>query len=227
MPKSRKKSQRVLLLPSINQLRTRRRKLPAFPAIDLQALVGDAQGQGTDDEDKALLTNYRALCDEQASRLLRDLGLDPADSMAWQKGFYLLAFWDRGLGHVAWSPQRTNRNASRWTHTHNLSLLMEVAARTAAGLSQRKAVRQLARDPVKRKLFPYRPQRSGSEPKGSEQERYEGALWRQYQHLVTKQSEDWLDWLFGLSHRQGLSPLEQMLVDLNEAHRHTQLVKIK
>jgi hypothetical protein len=227
MPKSRKKSQRVLLLPSIDQLRTRRRKLPAFPAIDLQALVGDARGQGTDNEDKALLTNYRALCDEQATRLLRDLGLDPADSMAWQKGFYLLAFWDRGLGHVAWSPPRTNRNASRWTHTHNLSLLMEVAARTATGLSQREAVRRLAHDRAKRKLFPYRPQRPGFEPKGSVQERYEAALWRQYQHLVAKKSEDWLDWLFGPSHRQGLSALEQMLQDLNEAYRHTNLVKIK
>lgn len=126
---------RVLFPPSENS-REARKRLPTFKPIHLRAVVKNAREQKTTG-----LAEFRRRSLEQAISLLQQFGIDPADPEAWKKGFYILATYDRRLGHLAWSPQRTNKNATRWTNEHILNLFREVTILKGKGCSEdRKSV---------------------------------------------------------------------------------------
>jgi hypothetical protein len=226
MRRARKKRHTKLLWPPKELLEPAQKKLTVAEPLDLRVLVKNSRKKrkdGTSD----VFDEFRRCYQEQVTNLLRQLGIDPTDPNAWQKGFYKLATYDRGAGHLCWSPRRTNRNAGRWTNEHDLNLLGEVVRLRAEGLSEREAVRRLSRDPTKRGLFPYRPRRAGFEPKGTATQRYEAALWARLQHLKDSATGDSLLALFGYVARDDIDPFERILHDLDHAHSQSQLVKIK
>lgn len=227
MTRAQKKRDTVLLLPPREDLRRAQKRLPEFKPLDFRALVASAREQNELGVGNAFIAEYRRCSSEQAMSLLGHFGIDPADPKAWEKAFYRLATYERGLGHIAWSPQRTNKNAARWTNDHDLNLIREVTILTAKGVSERKAISQIAHDQGKRKLFPYRPQRAGLERKGTVTKRYEAALWRRLQHLKASASLDSLFGLFGRVERGDLDPFERILRMLDDSHASSQLVKIE
>jgi hypothetical protein len=149
-----------------------------FPSLDLRSLVDEARALDPPDADEAFNQVFDAKRDEQINELLRQLGLDRSDPDVWRKGFFRLAKMDHNVGRLSWRPRRTNRNPSTWTNDQNERLLMEVLTLRKKGLSNLAAIRQLARDPSKQALFPYRPHRSCS--RAGEQKRREQALMRHW-----------------------------------------------
>ena len=97
-----------------------------------------------------------------------------------------------------------------------------MSALKAKGLSDRAAVRKLAMDARKQKLFPYRPKRSSSV--AGEKERREAALWRHWQKLRSRQPilEALLGTLFGRPEPRGSIEAALDRLELNDM-----LVKIE
>ena len=146
--------------------------------------------------------------------LLRRLGVDPARSDAWQRGFFHLAALHHGVGHLAWYLRRTNRNSATWTPTHDLALLREVIVLRQKGLSERRAVKKLAADPKKRGLFPYRRQGYRFSTVEEPQKR-EAALWARLQKVkASARGKSIVDLLVGIS-QDGLSSIERSLYELD------------
>ncbi len=137
------------------------------------------------------------------------LGIDPSRPDAWKVGFLLLAFYHHGAGQLAWFRRRTNANSATWKPEHDLT---EVIALKSRGFSESGAVRELAKNPGKRALFPYRPR--GYSSKGGVKQR-EAALWKRWQKLKA-QSRDGTRLAEILGARtQALSPVEQLLYALD------------
>jgi len=203
---SRKRKKQVLLLPPNREIEARRKKLPIFEAHDLRLLLAEAKGrQLVDGDDAAVLAALRRRNEVQMQKLLRALGVDPSRPDAWARGFFLLAHYHHGVGHLAWYPRRTNRNAAKWTPAQDLELLREVIMLTRDGLSKRRAIAKIAADPKKMRLLPYREQKSRYFPKGAERERREAALWARFQKLIASTRGRSLFDLFGSAPRDGLS----------------------
>jgi hypothetical protein len=181
MAKARKQRSKISLFPTDQQLRTGRAKLPVFKSHDLRALISEARANDKISLDVAVLGTLRRRNDMQMKELLQHLGVDSSRPDAWMRGFFLLATFHHGVGHVASYPQRTNRNSATWTSTHDLALLRDVMTLQEQGFSGRKAVKKLAADPKKRQLFPYRKQ--GHFSTAGEQQRREAALWARLQKL--------------------------------------------
>ncbi len=204
---------RIVLFPNDQQLKTLGDNLPSFSAHDLRALVKEAESN-----DKVTSTNRFVLAlrrrnDLQLKDLLRGLGVDSSQPDAWQRGFYLLAMYHHGVGHIAWYPRRTNRNATTWTSTHDLALLREVTILKAQGVSERCAIKQLAADPKKRSLFPYRRKRDFSSV--GEQQKREAALRARLQTLkVSARGRSIFDLIVG-PRRDALSFYAGILYDLD------------
>ena len=102
----------ILLLPEDQRFRAKRKKLPVFKPLDLRSLVREAKKSG--DSKVAVLQEFRRRNEMQMAKLLHCLGLDRSQPDAWQKGFFLLAHYYHGVGHIAWYQRRTNRNAATW-----------------------------------------------------------------------------------------------------------------
>jgi hypothetical protein len=214
---SRKRKKQVLLLPPNREIEARRKKLPIFEAHDLRSLLAEAKArQLVDGDDAAVLAALRRRNEVQMQKLLRALGVDPSRPDAWARGFFLLAHYHHGVGHLAWYPRRTNRNAAKWTPAQDLELLREVIMLTRDGLSKRRAIAKIAADPKKMRLLPYREQKSRYFPKGAERERREAALWARFQKLIASTRGRSLFDLFGSAPRDGLSFWERMLRDLDD-----------
>ena len=128
----------------------------------------------------AVLAALRRRNEVQMQKLLRGLGVDPSRPDAWKRGFFLLAYYHHGVGHLAWHPRRTNRNAAKWTRAQDLELLRQVIMLTRDGLSQRRAIAKVAADPRKMRLFPYRENKSRYFPKGTQRGRREATLWAHF-----------------------------------------------
>jgi hypothetical protein len=158
MAKARKQRSKIFLVPKDDDVKSERRKLPVFAAHDLRSLVADAKKHDTADFDTAFLLAFRRRNDAQMKNLLEHLGVDPSMPDAWERGFFHLAFLHHGVGHLTWYPRRTNRNSATWTPDQDFMLLREVFILRQGGSSERAAVKKLAVDPRKRKLFPYRRQ---------------------------------------------------------------------
>ena len=214
MAKAHKQRSKILLFPKENEVRSARRKLPVFKPHDLRSLVSEAKTNGNTDIDTAFLLTFRRRNDAQMQDLLRRLGVNPARSDAWQRGFFHLANLHHGVGHLAWYPHRTNRNSATWTSSHDLALLREVFLLRQQGLSERAAVKKLATDPKKRQLFPYR-MHGHRYSTGEDPQKREAALWARLQKLKAQsRGTSILDLLLGVS-QDGLSSIERSLFELD------------
>ena len=178
MPNKRRMRPTIQLLPNPKHFEERRETCRKFKPHDFRSLIEEAKEQNAD-----LISVVRSRNDEQMQELLESLGLDPSRPDVWQRGFFLLAHYHHGVCHITWSPRRTNSNPSTWTLDRNLAFLYEITTLTAAGLSERAAVRQIASDPAKQKLFPYRRQTGRYFAKMSDSKRREAALWAHLQKL--------------------------------------------
>jgi hypothetical protein len=186
-----------------------------FDPHDLRTLITQAKTNNEVDVDKAFLFAFRRRNDAQLKDLLRRLGVDPLKSDAWERGFFHLAFLHHGVGHLAWYPRRTNRNAATWTATDDLTLLREVVALRQSGLGERAAVKKLAADPKKRQQFPYRTK--GHFLTADESKKREDALRARLQKLkASARGKSITDMLVGVS-QEGLSSIERQLYELDMA----------
>src|SRR5262249_33997994 len=120
--KARKQRSKISILPKEHKVKSARRKLPVFGPYDLRSLITEAETNDKADFDTAFLFAFRRRNETQMKDLLRRLGVDPARSDAWQRGFFHLAVLHHGVGHLAWYPPRTNRNSATWSPTHDVAL---------------------------------------------------------------------------------------------------------
>jgi hypothetical protein len=213
MAKNRNRLQKILLFPKEQTLKTRRQKLPKFEPHDLRSVISEAKANEEVDTDHAFIFAFRRKNQEQIEGLLRNLGIDPSQPDAYRKGFNLLATYHYGVGHLAWFPRRTNKNAATWSSSVELTLLVEVMLLRKQGLSERRAVKTLVADPKKRQLFPYRGQRSDSTHKVLQKR--EDAVWRHLQKVKSSKFGASLLDLFSEPTRGGHSAIERALFDLD------------
>jgi hypothetical protein len=176
-----KKFKTTPILPREGERETLCEKLPIFEPHDISALIQEAKSTEKADVDRALVAATRRRTNEQLLELLRCLGIDPSDQRVWEKGFYLLAFCHHGAGQISIYQRRTNRNAAKWTTSHDYLLLKEVTILKRNGLSERDADKELAADKTKKSQFPYRSWRHASVRGG--QKNREDALWARLQKL--------------------------------------------
>ena len=188
-----RKSYSIVQHPDPRKLNATRKRLPKFKPHDLQPILNAARAvEGQSWSDHAVL-EIRRRNQKQMADLLRRLGVDPSQPDAWQRGFFLLAFYHHGVGNLTWRIPRTNRNAATWTNAADLNLLREVTTlMAAAGISELQAIKRIVSDPQKRKLFPYREQnRIGSHSSlQNEKVKRQTALRRRLQHLKASSSWD-------------------------------------
>jgi hypothetical protein len=214
---------RISLFPEDQRFRAERKKLPVFKPLDLRSLVGEGAKSG--DSKLAVMHAFRRRNEMQLQELLHCLGLDRSQPDAWQKGFFFLAYYNYGVGHIAWYPRRTNRNAARWTVDHDFDLLREVVKLTNDGLSERRAIKRLAFDRKKQQLFPYREQQHRHFAKGTEQKRREEALWARLQKLkASANARSILNLIVG-DRDDRLSFYERTVRDLDASNARSELVK--
>ena len=212
--KARKQRSKISLFPKDQEVKSARRKLPVFDPHDLRSLISEAKTNDKADVDTAFFFAFRRRNDTQMKELLRHLGVDPSRPDAWERGFFQLALLHHGVGHLAWYPRRTNRNSATWTSTHDLALLREVIILRQKGLSEHRAVKKLAADPKKRKLFPYRRHGYWFSTAEDPQKR-EAALWARLQKLkASARGTSIVDLLVGVS-QDGLSSIERRLYELD------------
>jgi hypothetical protein len=182
--KRRTKRSPVRLLPPRDQLEQLRKGLPKFKPHDLRELVRKPQAdKNAKTREAAFIDVLRSENDKQLLQLLRSMGLDETSPNAWQRAFFLLATMYCGIGHLAWRPVPTNKNASKWRSTHDLTLIHEMIRLTGSGLSERAALKALAGNPRKRQLFPYRAQKYRHYPKASAEDRCYAALRARWQKI--------------------------------------------
>jgi hypothetical protein len=84
------------------------------------------------------------------------------------------------------------------------------------GISEREAIKRLARDKTKRKLFPYKPHFSVNTTRATELKRYESALRKQIQHLKAEAGPDSLLRILAGAHRGNLSVIERILAPYDD-----------
>ena len=164
-------------------------ELPKFRPHDLRSLVDAAHQNDPLNCDHAVIFEIRRRNSEQMIELLRDLGIDPSQPDAWQRGFFLLAHFYHNVGNISWSQKRTNSNAIKWSKHHDLELIREVVIRKAQGLTERRAIATLAADPEKMRLFPYSPQKRRSDPRMNSKRQREATLWARLQHIKSSSNE--------------------------------------
>ncbi len=223
MPSQRKRHSKILLPLSEEKLKAERKRLPIFKPHDLRSLVNEAQA-GQPDADAGFVVALRRRNSDQMKDLLRCLGVDPSQPDAWARGFFLLTHYHDGVGHLARYPRRTNKNAAKWTTTHDLDLLREVFLLKERGLSERSAIKKLAADRKKRQLFPYRNQ-EGPHVKGTEQQRREDVLRARLQKLKAEEhGRDLYALIVGVN-RDGLGFYQRILHDLDTTEPPQMVVK--
>ena len=134
-----RKSYSIVQHPDPRKLNATRKRLPKFNPHDLQPILNAARAvEGQSWSDHAVL-EIRRRNQKQMADLLRRLGVDPSQPDAWQRGFFVLAFYHHGVGNLTWRIPRTNRNAATWTNAADLNLLREVTTlMAAAGIPQQR-----------------------------------------------------------------------------------------
>jgi hypothetical protein len=213
MPTKKRMRPTIKLLPNSRDFEERRKKLPKFKPHHFRLLIQYAKDQKTD-----VISVFRSRNEDQTRQLLEGLGVDPSQPDEWRRGFFRLAHYHHGVGHISWSPRRTNSNPTTWTLDRNLVLLREVSTLAARGLSERAAVRKIASDPQKRQLFPHRPQSGRYFAKMSELKQREAALWAHLQKLKSSSMNGLLRALGG-GEANDRNPLETMLDRLDQANQ--------
>lgn len=223
MAKAKRKAARLLIFPDDAWIKAARKKLPKFKPHDFRSLVDAAKKSDATDTDKVFILEIRRRNERQLIDLLQSLGVDPLRPDAWARGFLLLAIYHHGVSHIAWSPLRTNRNATTWTPENDFNLLREITISQGRGLSQRQAVKRLAADRTKWQLFPYQPK--GHFVTGSEQRKREAALWARLRAIVKRSRGRSLLDLFGLSEQPATNSIEDTLRRLDMVNSLPALVK--
>lgn len=217
----RQKQPQILLFPDKQQIDAKRNSLAKFEPHNLGSLLKEINAGEKGDSEKAFVLAFRRRNQEQIHTLLRRLGIDPSQPNAYERGFFLLGVYHHGIGGLAWSPRRTNRNSASWTWDDDLRLLKEVKRFTSKGFSERYAVKQIAADPRRTRLFPYRPQRNRVESKRISSSmsggKRESALWARLQHLKSSAPKISLYELLGGGPEE-LSFYNKLLCDLDKNH---------
>src|ERR1700678_260075 len=126
MTRVRTKPSTIPLFPNDQELKDARKKLPFFKAHDLNTLINAGKANTKESVPQTPLSALRRRNYDQLKDLLKHLGIEPTQPDSWLRGFFMLAFYHHGVGHVAWSRPRSNRNSATWTPTHDLDLLQEV-----------------------------------------------------------------------------------------------------
>jgi hypothetical protein len=214
--------------PPDKVIAAKRKQLPRFEPDDLRSLVNEARSAtGQSDFDPAFVMALRQRNNNQLGQLLRALNVDQSKPDAWERAFFLLALIHHGVGHFAWYPRKTNKNAAMWSVDHDVVLIKEIFTLRKRGFSDRRAVEKLALDPSKRTLFPYRPKLSSS--RAGEGSRRVAALWGRWQKIRSGSSV-----LSALGEALGLRTepcgvMAGLLADLDEMYSIPEglLVKIK
>jgi len=218
MARKRNKQSKILLVPTDEEIRAERKKLPIFKAHDLRLLLREARANKNVGVDIGVLAAFRRHNEIQMKKLLGHLGIDPSQPDAASRGFFLLAHYHHGLGCLAWYRRRTNRNAATWTSTNDFALLREVVMLTKEGLSERAAIKRPAADRKKRPLFPYRRQAQRHFPKQTEQQQREAALWARLRKLIASARGTSLVSLIVGVRDDGLGFYERTLRDLDTSN---------
>jgi len=148
-----RKSYTIVLHPDPRRFNAERKKLTIFKPHDLQSIINVAQPNGGQLLPNEPVLEFRRRNQKQMVDLLRCLGIDPSRPDAWEKGFYLLANYHHGVGHLTWRIPRTNRNAVKWTNAADRTLLMEVATLKTTGLSEQQAIKRIVSDPQRENSF--------------------------------------------------------------------------
>jgi hypothetical protein len=214
-PKRKRKRASSILLPSEAEVTAMRERLPHFDPHDLRSLLNEARSAAPQgDTDMSFTIVLRERNNHQINELLNALDIDRSKADFWQRAFIALAFIDHGMGHLQWRPQKTKKNAATWTLDHNIRLFKEMATLTANGLSDRAAIKKLAKDDRKQKLFPYRPKLGAG---GAA--RREAALWRHWQKLRSRQP--------GLEAALGVEPRGSIEAFVDQLELNDMLVKIE
>ena len=161
-----------------------------FEPHDWQSLVSKSHTSGSELGQTVVLairqSNQRQMLD-----LLRRLGIDPSQPDAWKKGFFRLACRHYGVGRVARRLSRPSRNAATWSASDDLRLLELVVKLTAAGKSERQAIKQIASNPKMRRQLPYREKRTESYYlRQNENSKREAALRSRLRHLKRSSNEN-------------------------------------
>src|SRR5262245_18634308 len=94
--KARKQRSKISILPKKHEVKSARRKLPVFGPHDLRSLMTEAKTNDKADVDTAFLLAFRRRNETQMKDLLRRVGVDPARSDVWQRGFFHLAVLHHG-----------------------------------------------------------------------------------------------------------------------------------
>ena len=103
------KQNRNLLPPDPIKFNAKREGLPKFEPHDLRSIINKARSSADQSGiDEAVVLEIRRRNQRQMLDLLRGLGINPSQPDAYQKGFYWLAFYHHGVGHLAWQCSRTN-----------------------------------------------------------------------------------------------------------------------
>ena len=201
----------ISILPPEAQI-SESKKVPQFEPHDLQSLVDEAKSTGA-----FVVEVLRRRNEDQLRTLVEHLGVSPADPEVWKKAFFLLAVKTSGVDHVKWSPRRTNKNAVKWTVTHDLALLKEVTILCAKGLSERAAIDKIAADPAMKKILPYRENGQSS----SKKKRVTALLRRL--HRLKPPMETWLHQALCIPPKFS-SSIEEDIYHLEMSHGLSQLV---
>jgi hypothetical protein len=104
-----RKSYTIVLHPDPRRFNAERKKLPIFKRHDLQSIFNVAQPDGGQLSPNEPVLELRRRNQKQMVDLLRWLGIDPSQPDAWEKGFFLLAHYHHGVGHLTWRIPRTKQ----------------------------------------------------------------------------------------------------------------------
>ena len=118
----------------------------------MQEAKGSAQEKNLDAK---VILAFRRRNEDQIDQLVRAMGFDPADPGVWKRAFFNLAVIHWGVGHLSWTPPLgSNRRAAKWTVEHDSAFYLLMQELMAKGKKQTAALREIANDPKKWKLFP-------------------------------------------------------------------------
>jgi len=204
MSETKRKSRRetYLIFPKSEWVDEHRARLPSFKPLDLRRLISEAKRRMKDKYkiDEEAIVAHRRHIDEQIADLLSSLGYTKRTDDVWKRAFYTLAILDYGVGHTVYNRPRHNRNAAKWTVDHDLVFLERMESLKKAGLSERKAIKQLASDPAFVQGLPYSEhrQKETSRTKSKSLLALERALRMRYRHLKIHYSyENWAERIIG------------------------------
>jgi hypothetical protein len=96
-----RKQTKHLLFPNDREIKSTQRELPKFKPHDLRSLIKGAKANDQEELKIGVLLAFRRRNDEQLKQLLQGLGVDPSKPDAWRTGFFLLAMFHHGVGHLA------------------------------------------------------------------------------------------------------------------------------